>query len=234
MRPRNRFPIYFPLSLPLLFFFFLVAVFFVFLFFLQLLHYGFAKLGFSAGEVLLIIFGALLGSAVNIPVKRYVTQVHETLVVPWFFGMRYRVPVTRYEQECILAVNFGGCVVPVIVSVILIVNFFAALLSFVVVTAICTLVVNRLARVIRGVGIVVPFFIPPLVSALFAMLLSPAGVAPAVAYVSGALGTLIGADLLNIPKIRKMGTPVMSIGGAGTWDGIFLSSLVAAILVPAG
>jgi len=233
MRPQDRFPIYFPLSLPLWVFFFLTAMFFVFMLFLQALQYGFARLGFTSGEVLLIILGALLGGAVNIPVKRYVTEVRETLVVPWFFGMSYRVPVTRHKQQTVLAVNFGGCIVPVVVSMILIAKFYEALPSIILATAIATLVVNRLARVIRGVGIVVPFFIPPAVSAMSAVLLSPQGFTPAVAYVSGALGTLIGADLLNIHKIKSMGTPVASIGGAGTWDGIFLSSLVASILVPA-
>ncbi|MCL5669108.1 MAG: DUF1614 domain-containing protein, partial [Gammaproteobacteria bacterium] len=31
-------------------------------------------------------------------------------------------------------------------------------------------------------------------------------------------------------NIRKMGTPVASIGGAGSFDGIFLTGLVAVLL----
>jgi len=41
----------------------------------------------------------------------------------------------------------------------------------------------------------------------------------AVAFISGVLGTLIGADLLNLGKLRELGAPVASIGGAGTFDG---------------
>ena len=52
----------------------------------------------------------------------------------------------------------------------------------------------------------------------------------AVAYVSGSLGTLIGADLLNLGRIQGLGAPVMSIGGAGTFDGIFLTGVVAVLL----
>jgi hypothetical protein len=40
----------------------------------------------------------------------------------------------------------------------------------------------------------------------------------------GSLGTLIGADLLNLGVVRGVGTPVTSIGGAGTFDGIFLTA----------
>jgi uncharacterized membrane protein len=54
--------------------------------------------------------------------------------------------------------------------------------------------------------------------------------APPVAYVSGSLGTLIGADLMNLDKIKGLGTPVVSIGGAGTFDGIFVTGLFAVIL----
>jgi uncharacterized membrane protein len=74
-----------------------------------------------------------------------------------------------------------------------------------------------------------PIFIPPLVAALSAYLLLPA--APKViAYVSGVLGTLIGADLSNLNRIPKLGAPVASIGGAGTFDGIFLTGIVAVLL----
>jgi uncharacterized membrane protein len=41
---------------------------------------------------------------------------------------------------------------------------------------------------------------------------------------------LIGADLLRLKDIRRMGTPVTSIGGAGTFDGIFMTGIVAVLL----
>lgn len=51
-----------------------------------------------------------------------------------------------------------------------------------------------------------------------------------IAYIGGTLGVLIGADLLRLDVVRKLGAPVASIGGAGTFDGIFLSELVAVLL----
>jgi uncharacterized membrane protein len=44
------------------------------------------------------------------------------------------------------------------------------------------------------------------------------------------LGTLIGADILNLPKVQGLAVPVASIGGAGTFDGIFLTGIIAVLL----
>src|SRR5437879_5376459 len=52
----------------------------------------------------------------------------------------------------------------------------------------------------------------------------------AVAYASAVMGTLIGAALLNLRKRRDLGAPVASIGGAGTFDGVFLTGIVAVLL----
>jgi uncharacterized membrane protein len=54
-----------------------------------------------------------------------------------------------------------------------------------------------------------------------------------LAYISGSLGTLIGADLLNLNNIQGLGAPVASIGGAGTFDGIFVTGILAVLLAPA-
>jgi uncharacterized membrane protein len=86
-----------------------------------------------------------------------------------------------------------------------------------------------LARPLRGVGIAVPLFIPPLSAALLALLLVPAQ-APLTAYVAGTVGTLVGADVLNLHRIGRLGAPVASIGGAGTFDGVFLTGILAVLL----
>ena len=70
---------------------------------------------------------------------------------------------------------------------------------------------------------------PPILSALTALLLAPAQ-APMVAYISGTFGVLIGADLLNLRNLTALRTPVVSIGGAGTFDGIFLTGIIAVLL----
>jgi uncharacterized membrane protein len=51
-----------------------------------------------------------------------------------------------------------------------------------------------------------------------------------IAYVSGVLGTLIGADLMNLNRVADLGAPVTSIGGAGTFDGVFLTGILAVLV----
>jgi hypothetical protein len=51
-----------------------------------------------------------------------------------------------------------------------------------------------------------------------------------LAYIGGSMGTLIGADMLD--KIGSLGAPMASIGGAATFDGIFLTDILA--VLPAG
>jgi uncharacterized membrane protein len=72
-------------------------------------------------------------------------------------------------------------------------------------------------------------FVPAVTAAIVALLLSREHTAQ-LAYIGGSLGTLIGADLLNLGNIRGLGAPDASIGGAGTFDGIFLIGIVAVLI----
>ena len=96
-------------------------------------------------------------------------------------------------------------------------------------TAVVALIVNQLARVVPGAGIVVPMLLPPLLAAGVALILAFRR-APPVAYVAGSMGTLVGADLLNLGRVAEMGAPVVSIGCAGTFDGVFLTGILAGLL----
>jgi uncharacterized membrane protein len=96
-------------------------------------------------------------------------------------------------------------------------------------TAIVTAVTQAFANPIPGLGIAEPVFVPALTTAIAALLLSRRQ-APPLAYIAGSLGTLLGADLLNLGKIQGLGAPVASIGGAGTFDGIFLVGILAVLI----
>ena len=90
------------------------------------------------------------------------------------------------------------------------------------------MVLHWLANPVPGVGIAVPVFIPAVVTAVVSLLLSRINTAP-LAYISGSMGTLIGADLTNLDKVQGLGAPVASIGGAGTFDGIFLTGILRGV-----
>ena len=137
-------------------------------------------------------------------------------------------------RSTILAINVGGAVVPVLVSLYVMMVQPAAIVPAAVGVAIVAMVVHRFARPVPGMGIATPMFIPPIVAALTALVLTGmmtgGAHVDAVAFVSGVLGTLIGADLMNLNRLRALGAPVASIGGAGTFDGVFLTGIVAVLL----
>jgi uncharacterized membrane protein len=91
--------------------------------------------------------------------------------------------------------------------------------------AFVAVVVHVLAGPAEGLAIAVPAL-----ARAAALILSAHGAA-AIAFVAGALGTLIGADLLNLGPPRDLGAGVPSIGGAGTFDGVFRGWIVGALLV---
>jgi uncharacterized membrane protein len=171
-----------------------------------------------------------LGSYINIPVYQLPPEPMVSDRVVTYYGVDKVVPVVK-ERGTIIAVNVGGALVPTALSIYLLIKnglYVAGLVG----TAIVAGIVHQLAQPVPGVGISVPFFIPPLLAAGTAMLLSW-NRAPALAYIVGSLGTLIGADLLNLGKIQGLGAPVASIGGAGTFDGIFVTGILAVLLAPA-
>lgn len=51
-----------------------------------------------------------------------------------------------------------------------------------------------------------------------------------MAFVIGVAGPLIGADLMHLKDIEARSAGTLSIGGAGTFDGIVLSGVVTAYL----
>lgn len=218
----------------LVFYFFLLGGLFFFLK-LGLISLAFQRLGLPPDLVFILLLLSLLGSGLNIPVKRLRSQRLLTEQVVEFFGWKFRIPSAAASDITVLAVNVGGAVIPGILSLYLIWRWASLGLLFIMATLVVTVMVNRVARPVRGLGIATPALFPPLVAALTALLFSafsPAGlqVAPVIAYVSGTLGTLIGADLLNLNKIADLGAPVASIGGAGTFDGVFLTGIIAVVL----
>lgn len=219
---------YIPIGLPFfLAFWFLVAVL-ITLIEIGVLSYAFESMGVNRRYMFILLVFCLLGSYINIPVAELAPRHVESGQIVEFFGMRYVVPVVVNWPRTIIAVNVGGAVIPFVLSMYLLVKtgeYGRALLA----VGIVTIVVHSLARPVHGVGIAVPTVVPPLITALVAVSLSRRHAAP-LAYIAGSLGTLIGADLMNLNKIQGLGAPVASIGGAGKFDGIFLTGLLAVLL----
>lgn len=211
------------------FLFFLLLAFWFVLVEIHVIAYAFTRAGLPPELAFVALLASLLGSWINIPIARLHASHRHPPQVVHYFGVRYQVPA-REDAATVLAVNLGGAVVPLLVAIYLLSHQIGLLQPAVVATAIVALVVNWFARPIAGVGIATPMFIPPIVAALAAYLLVGSPHAGTVAFISGVLGTLIGADLANLGKLSDLGAPVASIGGAGTFDGIFLTGIVAVLL----
>jgi len=192
--------------------------------FFHIVTIGFEKLGVSPEVTIFLLLAILIGSSINIPLTRQkLVRVEE----PIFFGL-WKRPQIKAQG---IAINLGGAIIPTLLS------FYFLFLSWragfelqpVLIAIILMIIICKfLARIIPGIGISLPFFIPPIFSAIFALILAPDFAAPC-AFISGVLGTLIGADILNLPKAQKYGG-FISIGGAGVFDGIFLVGIVSALL----
>jgi len=233
---------YIPFSLTFLLLLILVLIFGLSFLFFGVIISAFTKIGFSIEDALLILILSLVGSGINIPLatlRSDTPTVRETYIR--VFGVSYRVPVRRVTRnETTIAVNVGGAVIPVLISAYLLAKFPSSLLLAGAGILIVTIITYSVARPIRGIGIATPALVPPLAAALTAILLTSVIHIPdcpidqcrvVTAYAGGVLGTLIGADLLNLGKIKNLGAPVASIGGAGTFDGIFLSGFIALLLI---
>ncbi len=205
--------------LPLIFLILLLP-FVLVLLFLNVVTISFANLGLSPAGTFLFLTASLLGSFVNIPLTR------RRVVVRAPFLFFYYPPVVREQVICL---NLGGAGLPFLLSLYLLATR-ASLVPTACALAIVAVVAKLISRPQPGVGIVMPAFLPPLVAATAALLFAPRGETAAVAYIAGSMGTLLGADLLNWRALQGLGAQVVSIGGAGVFDGIFLVGVVAAFL----
>jgi uncharacterized membrane protein len=171
---------------------------------LRVLAYAYRKIGVRPRYMVAVLLISLLGSQVNIPLFRLAP--HGTVV----------------------AINLGGAVLPILLSLYLFLRL-GLRKRMLVGIVLVAIVVNRLAHIVPGVGITIPMLAPPLVAAGVGLILSFRR-APPVAYVAGSMGTLLGADLLNLSSVAGLGVPAVSIGGAGTFDGVFLTGIIAGLI----
>jgi len=219
---------FFPLPLPLILFFFVLIALLIAVIEIGAIQYAYERIGINRRYVFGLLLLSLFGSYVNIPLAELPAEHVLSNQEVTFFGMRYVIPWVQEWPRTVIAINLGGAVIPTLISIYLLLKngvFARTALAVLVVAA----VVYWMAQPVRGVGIVVPTFVAPIVATVAALLLAQ-GSAPAVAYVAGTLGTLIGADLLNLGRIQGLGAPIVSIGGAGTFDGVFLTGIIAVLL----
>lgn len=188
---------------------------------------AFAKMGLNPVVGYAFFILCLLGGSVNYPVYKTKMPMKSdrdefTLMIHRFMGVR--IPV--YGEQ-VIAINLGGAILPTLLSLYLL--FRVPIMTAFVATTLMSIVAYLLSKPVRGVGIIMPPFVPPFIAAIIAIVFSREH-APQIAYIAGVMGTLIGADLVRLPRLKNLDAPFLSIGGAGIFDGIFLVGLVSVLL----
>jgi uncharacterized membrane protein len=210
-----------------------LAVFF-FLIQINLITYAFKVLGLPPRGAILALVASVVGSYVNIPLYTVESGPVPKVAAVNNYGVIYIIPYQYAGSETTVAINVGGAIVPVLIVAYALIRSPEALLPSVLGTIGVAAVAHHFATPVPGLGIALPMFIPPLAAVLIALLLGRImhlrQATHVIAYVSGVLGTLIGADLINLNRIADLGAPVASIGGAGTFDGVFLTGILAVLL----
>jgi uncharacterized membrane protein len=221
------------LPMPLAFFTFLlgllclVSVVYVIFWALGTLRHAYEYLGVSTRTAMLLLAASLIGSYFNIPIAELPDEPTTHHQAIGFFGMQYAVPPGNWKGT-VIAINVGGAVIPIAMSLYLLAKR-ELWVKGLIATAVVAIIIHWWATPVPGLGIAVPIFMPAIITAIVALVLSRQEAAP-LAYIGGGLGTLIGADLTNLDKVPGLGAPVASIGGAGTFDGIFLTGILAVLL----
>jgi len=207
---------------------FLLSLFLVI--FIQLGIFGIVleKVGLSPNSAALLLGSTLFGSMINLPLFKITSDENKNinnLKIPRLLF----ISMQPFTGTTIVAINVGGALIPIFFSLYLI--FFHQLnpLQFIPAIMIVSYISYTFSRPIQGLGIGMPVFIAPVTAALVALIIAPAQSAP-LAYVCGTLGVLIGADLFRLKDIKQMAVPVAAIGGAGTFDGIFFTGIIAVLL----
>jgi uncharacterized membrane protein len=225
----------FPIALP--FFILLLLLPFILLALVALMGLSAAglverALGLSPLKALLVYFAILIGGLVNVPVYEFKSPGStEPPMVP-YMGARYKLPAWQGHRT-IMAVNLGGCIIAGALAV-----YFA--LHLPIVPLLMTMVIVALgvayfARPVRSVGVIIHALIPPLLAvgaSLVALYVNGIGFSSLarMAFVAGVFGTIIGANIWHLGGIRKAGSELVSIGGAGTFDGILFTGIIGTIL----
>lgn len=224
---------------------FLAGLFFLFVFLPVSLAAGaFAKLGLTPLQGLLVFVLTLLGRTTDIPLfrtGRLVRHFGVTMLGPFLCVSPLNRP-NRPEallaelREQTVAVNVGGCLVPVILS-----GYLLARQQWVLAQSpwfwLCLVLVAAASfaavRVVPHFGLRLPLWVPPFATIVTAALFAPVELAPTVAYVAGSLGALLGGNVLHLldPRTRdRLDAPLISIGGAGTFGGVFLAGVLSVLL----
>jgi len=188
----------------------LIGVYFLYLLFTK----AFREMGFDSGEAFLILFAS------------------------YIFGFNvFNIYLFTYNSWDI-EINIGGALIPILLSLYLTVKKRIPLSKVIVGILIVSIVAYLVSYPDPSEGIVSPFplwFLPAVAASLSSAVLSYTNYRKAapLAYISGVVGVLVGADALHLMELLSYKPPqfaAAAIGGASVFDMVFLTGILAVII----
>jgi len=193
----------------------------IILYFLYLLlTKAFNYLGFSSLEAIIIVLVSILSN------------------FEFISGFNISsIPLFTYNNW-LISINVGGALIPIIISIYLIIKKNISLKMVTIGIIIVSIVTYFVTRVEPHRGIIssFPYFLLPAVAASIISIIllwkSFRKAAP-LAYISGSLGVLVGADVFHLWELLNTTTPTQInaiIGGANVFDMIYITGIIAVII----
>jgi uncharacterized membrane protein len=169
------------------------------------------KVGFSGQEVGIIVFVTLFLGSITIPIFKD---------NGWWIGL-----------------SIGGAIIPLLLCASLLWSKRVNLAEFLIGIVIVSFISYFVTRPEQNVGIVADFpiaFAPAIAAGLFslsAFWIDVSKAAP-LAYSSGVIGTILGADIFHLSAMLSFPAPadttaILSIGGANIFDMVYMTGIVA-------
>ncbi len=185
-----------PISLVIMLLILVAPLIFIYLF-LRLSETAFQMVGFSHWHATLAVFGSILGSIVDL--QLFATPISS--YPSWYVSLMglFSLDAAAKFHPLILAINLGGCIIPLLISAHLIIRHQVKLSRALIGLAVVAIITYDAATVILGADL---------------MSLMTPGILPA----------------LSPMELHRTKPLVLSIGGAGIFDGIFLTGIIAVLL----
>jgi uncharacterized membrane protein len=184
---------------------------------------AFKYMGFSSIEAIIIVFlSFILGAG----------------LIDDYVGFSFSNIFLFSSGNWNVGINTGGAIIPIILSIYMIIRNKIKLQKVLIGTIVVSVVTYFVTYVKPESGIVSPYplFLLPAVFASFAsvfLLWKNFRKAAPLAYISGTLGVLIGADVFHLQELLSytIDKPTSAvIGGADVFDMIYITGILAVIL----
>lgn len=182
---------------------------------------AFKDMGFSSVEAIIIIFVSFIFGFDIILFGFNISNIYLFSYENWLIG-----------------INTGGAIIPILLSIYLTRKNKIPLKKIGFGILIVTVITFFVTSPVAGEGIVSPFpywLLPAIFASLASIFLSWKifQQAAPLAYISGTIGVLIGADFLHLPELLSIQIEKSTfavIGGANVFDMVFITGILAVIV----